>query len=63
MVIRKARIAKGMSQKRLGELLGYKGGTAQVMVCLFETGARKIPRDKIELTAHLLGIPVEKLIR
>ena len=62
-MLRKARLEKNLSQQRLGELLGYKGGTAQVMVCLFESGARRVPRDKIEIVAKLLNLPIEKLIR
>ena len=61
-VIKEARNEKGLSQQKLGELAGYKGLTAQVMVCLWEKGVRKVPRNKIMIVSKVLDIPADKLI-
>jgi len=62
-VIKEARNKKGLSQQALGELVGYKGLTAQVMVCLWEKGVRKVPRSKIITVSKVLDIPADRLIQ
>ena len=61
-MIKEKRVAKGLSQQRLGELLGLSGTGAQVLVSMWESGKRKIPRKKIRELAKILGIKSDELI-
>ena len=60
--IRQKRQMSGYTQKRFGEMLGYKGDVAQVIVARWEAGTRPIPQDKLKLVAKLLEIPLEDLL-
>lgn len=42
-----ARTNKGLTQRELGEALGYQSKTAQVTVARWEAGTRPVPREKI----------------
>lgn len=59
--LRAARIAAKLSQKALGEALGY-GDTAQAIVSRWEMGDRKIPQHKLRRIAEILKIPIDSLI-
>ena len=61
-MIKEMRISKGISQQKLGELVGYSGRTAQVMVSLWENGKRKVSRDKIMIVSKILGIPIDTIL-
>ena len=61
-IIRAARLAAGLTQKQLGERVGYTGRTAQPFVASWEAGTRPIPRDKIQLVAEALHIEPTELI-
>lgn len=59
--LRAARIAAKLSQKALGEALGY-GDTAQAIVSRWEMDGRKIPQHKLKQIAKILKIPLDTLI-
>lgn len=61
-VIRQKRQMKGFTQKRFGEMLGYKDELAQVVVARWEAGTRPVPKDKLKTVAKLLEIPLEDLL-
>jgi transcriptional regulator with XRE-family HTH domain len=60
--LRAARITAKLTQKKLGELIGYTGTLAQVQIAQWEAGTRPIPRDKLKAVAHILKIPLETLL-
>ena len=62
-LIREQRLNRNLTQKELGELLGYKGESRQTRISSWESGKRQVPRRKIKELAKLLGIPAEKLIQ
>lgn len=61
-IIKKARIKKGMMQKELGELCGYKGFSTQTAVASWESGVRPVPVSKIRLVAEILDVDPRDLI-
>lgn len=61
-MLRAKRRAQHVTQQRLGEMLGYKGRSAELMVQHWENNRRQIPLDKIKLVAKVLDIPVEDLL-
>lgn len=61
-LVRTARMALGLTQKKLGEQLGYTGRNAELMIQSIESGRRKIPRDKIKVLAELLNLNPMRLI-
>lgn len=61
-LIRTARLAQGLTQKQLGELVGYTDGRAQVYVAGWEAGTRSVPRDKVRQVAEALGLEPMELI-
>lgn len=50
------RTLKGYTQKQFGELLGFKGRTADVRIAQYEAEARIPKDDLIEHMAHLLDV-------
>lgn len=60
--IRAARIKADMSQRELGELLGYEGANAQRTVTRWEHNERPVPLDKIRPLANVLGLTIDDLI-
>lgn len=61
-LIRSSRTALNLTQQQLGELCGYTGTNAQRYVQGWETGVRKVPRDKVQKVAETLKInPLELL--
>ena len=59
--IRAVRLAAGLTQRQLGETLGYIKA-AQVIVADWESGKRPVPRSKITLLADILGVPIRDLL-
>lgn len=59
--VRLARIAAGLTQKQVGEALGYKSG-AQVIIAEWESGKKQIVREKIKPLAKLLNIDLADLL-
>lgn len=60
--IKEARIKADMSQRELGELLGYEGANAQRTVTRWEHNERPVPLDKIRLLAKVLDLTLDDLI-
>lgn len=60
--IRLARISTGLTQKQLGEKLGYTGRVAEVTVQRWEHDQRPIPREHLKPLAQMLKIPVDSLL-
>ena len=61
-LIRERRLAKKLTQKRLGEEMGFSGNQAQVIVAQWEAGTRPVHKDKLKLISKLLEIPLEDLL-
>ena len=60
--LKEARIRNCLTQKRLGELMGYKGRTAEVIVQRWEYGVAPIPLKHFRRLSELLGIPLDHFI-
>ena len=61
-LIKSVRIQRNLSQQKLGELCGYKGGSARVMVQKWEKEIAPIPLDKIRPLARALGLTVDEFV-
>ena len=61
-LIKAARIERGITQQRLGEMLGYEGRTAEMMVQKWEYNQRPVNPKHFRKLSEILGIPLEKLI-
>ena len=62
-LIRAKRLEKNLTQKQLGELLGWPEASAQVRVSTIESGIMQVPRKKILILSKLLNIPIKELIQ
>ena len=60
--LKRARQLKGFTQRKLGELLGYKDCSAERIVQLWEHNDRDIPLQHFRKLSKLLEIPLEKFI-
>ena len=60
--IKSCRIKAGLSQQKLGELLGYTGRSALVTVQRWESNTRPVPIEKLRALAKALNIPLDSLI-
>jgi transcriptional regulator with XRE-family HTH domain len=58
--VKDARQKAGLTQKQVGELLGY--ASAQTVVAHWEAGTVPIPRDKLKPLAKILQIDPVDLI-
>jgi transcriptional regulator with XRE-family HTH domain len=58
-----ARINKGLTQRELGERLGYQSKSAQVTVARWEAGTRPVPREKILELCKLLDLDPMMFLR
>ena len=54
--IRFFRNRKGMTQKQLGELLGFLGKTSDVRIAQYESESRTPKQDLVKEMAHLLDV-------
>ena len=61
-LVRSARITLGLTQRQLGEQIGYTGRTAELTVQAIESGRRKAPRDKVKALANLLNLDPMRLL-
>ena len=52
---------KGMTQKQLGELLGFKGRTSDVRMAQYESEARIPKHDLVVMMADYLGVAPQAL--
>ena len=60
--LKRYRIGVQLTQKRLGEMLGYEGRTAENVVQMWEYGTRPIPMMHFRKLAKILDCPLEKFI-
>lgn len=60
--LRRARVIKKYTQKQLGEKLGLKGRSAEVMVQCWEYGTRNIPVKYFRQLSEILEVPLDKFI-
>lgn len=60
--IKQARKEAGLTQKQVGEALGYTGGTAESTVRRWELDIRPVPLDKLRTLSQVLNIPLDQLI-
>lgn len=60
--LKRARIRKVLTQKRLGMMLGYKPNTADTVVQKWEYGERPIPMKHFRELSKILEVPLEKFI-
>lgn len=51
-----------LSQRQLGEMIGYEGKVAKRMIQSYEYKQRPIPAKNIRKLANALDIPVDKLV-
>ena len=51
-----------LTQRRLGELLGYQGRCAELSVQQWEYDKRLVPLKHFRKLHQIIGIPYEKLI-
>jgi len=61
-VIRKARIARGLTQVELAEQLGYESTSNGSTIRRWESGSLLPPLDRIRELAAILDIPIDNLI-
>ena len=59
---KKARIIKKLTQRQLGEMLGFKGRSAEVMIQRWEYGDRGIPVKYFRQLSEILEVPLDKFI-
>ncbi len=50
------RTRKGLTQKKLGELLGFKGKSSDVRMAQYETEARVPKNELVKEMAHIFGV-------
>jgi transcriptional regulator with XRE-family HTH domain len=55
--LREARLARGISQDRLGVLAGLDEATASARISRYESGKHAPPFSFVERLAELLGVP------
>lgn len=60
--LKRARIRRQLTQKRLGQMLGYKDLTADTVVQKWEYGERPIPLKHYRKLSKILEVPLEKMI-
>ena len=60
--LKKARIRACLTQRHLGELLGYKGKSAETTVQNWEYGKQPIPIKHFRMLSKLLDVPLDKFI-
>lgn len=61
-IIKAARIRAGMTQRELGEKLGYENGVARVTVARWETGVRPVPDDRKRALVSALDLTFDDII-
>lgn len=58
-IIRAKRTENGLTMMRLGELLGYRGKSAENTVQQWESGKRKVPIKKWRDLCRILDLSIE----
>ena len=60
--LKRLRISKHITQKQLGEMLGYKDKSAENVVQLWEYGKQPIPTKHWKLLSKILGAKLEAFL-
>lgn len=60
--LKKARIRHGLTQEKLGLLLGYKINSAERVVQLWEHDKQAVPAKHWRALSKILNIPLENFI-
>ena len=60
--VKRYRLNALYSRRELGELLGFRGRTAESVIQKWETGERNVPLKHFRKLHEILHIPYEKLI-
>lgn len=60
--LKEARLARHLTQKKLGLLLGYPENTAERIVQHWEYGTHPIPLKHFRKLSEILEIPIDKFI-
>lgn len=60
--LKRLRIRHNLTQRRLGELLGYKGRSAENVVQLWEYDKQPIPLKHFRELAKILEVPLDVFI-
>jgi len=60
--LKERRKRAGLTQQQLGELLGYKGRSAELVVQHWEHGRQPIPLAKMKMLSKILRISLDELI-
>lgn len=60
--LKKARIAKALTQEKLGLLLGYDIKSAELTIQHWESGRRPIPAKQYRALSKILGLPLEAFV-
>lgn len=58
-MIRAKRTEKGLTMMQLGELLGYRGKSAENTIQQWESGKRKVPIKKWRDLCRILNLSIE----
>lgn len=59
---KRARIRQGLTQKKIGIMLGYKEASAERIVQHWEYDEQPIPIKHFRTLAKILDVPLEKFI-
>ena len=60
--LKRARINRQLTQRKLGELLGYKGNSADRIVQNWEYGKQPIPLKHFRALSKILEVPIDRFI-
>ena len=60
--LKKYRILRHLTQRQLGEMLGYTGRSAENTVQKWEYGTQPIPMKNFRQLSKILEVPLEKFI-
>ena len=60
--LKKLRLRNQLTQRRLGEMLGYEGRSAEVVVQQWEYGKQPIPLKHFRKLAEILRVPLDRFI-
>jgi transcriptional regulator with XRE-family HTH domain len=59
--LKRIRLAKRMSQRQLGEAIGYEGESARIYISRIESGDVGWPRENLRALANALDVTIDEL--
>ena len=60
--VQRYRLRSHITQQRLGELMGFRGATARIVIQQWEQNKRHVPLKHFRRLHELINIPYEKLV-